>query len=55
MIVETANKSHVIMEISVINSPGGSFFENDYATDERISTAYSEAGRGLGYFIKGKL
>jgi hypothetical protein len=54
-IVETANKSHVIAKISVTNSPGGSFFENDYATDERISTAYSEAGRGLGYFIKGKL
>jgi hypothetical protein len=55
LIVETANKSHVIAKISVTNSPGGSFFENDYATDERISTAYSEAGRGLGYFIKGKL
>ena len=54
-IVETANKSHVIAKISVINSPGGSFFENDYATDERIATAYSEAGRGLGYYIKGKL
>src|SRR5450631_2873209 len=54
-IVETANKSHVIAKISVTNSPGGSFFENDYATDERISTAYSEAGRGLGYYIKGKL
>ena len=54
-IVETANKSHVIAKISVINSPGGNFFENDYANDERISTAYSEAGRGLGYFIKGKL
>ncbi len=54
-IVESANKSHIIAKISVINSPGGSFFENDYATDERISTAYSEAGRGLGYFIKGKL
>jgi hypothetical protein len=54
-IVETANKSHVIAKISVTNSPGGSFFENDYATDERIATAYSEAGRGVGYFIKGKL
>jgi hypothetical protein len=54
-IVETANKSHVIAKISVTNAPGGSFFENDYATDERISTCYSEAGRGLGYFIKGKL
>jgi hypothetical protein len=54
-IVETANKSHVIAKITVINSPGGSFFDNDYATDERISTAYSEAGRGLGYYIKGKL
>jgi hypothetical protein len=54
-IVETANKTHVIAKISVANAPGGSFFENDYATDERISTAYSEAGRGLGYFIKGKL
>jgi hypothetical protein len=54
-IVETANKSHVIAKISVINAPGGNFFENDYATDERIATAYSEAGRGLGYFIKGKL
>jgi hypothetical protein len=55
LIVETANKSHVIAKISVINAPGGNFFENDYATDERIATAYSEAGRGLGYFIKGKL
>ncbi len=54
-IVETANKSHVIAKISVLNAPGGSFFENDYATDERIATAYSEAGRGVGYFIKGKL
>ena|ERR1700712_2294691 len=54
-IVETANKSHVIAKITVTNSPGGSFFENDYATDERISSAYSEAGRGLGYYIKGKL
>jgi hypothetical protein len=54
-IVETANKSHVIAKISVSNAPGGSFFENDYATDERISTCYSEAGRGLGYYIKGKL
>jgi hypothetical protein len=54
-IVETANKSHVIAKISVTKAPGGSFFENDYATDERISTAYSEAGRGLGYFIKGKM
>jgi hypothetical protein len=45
----------VIAKISVTKAPGGSFFENDYATDERISTAYSEAGRGLGYFIKGKL
>jgi hypothetical protein len=54
-IVETANKSHVIAKITVTKAPGGSFFENDYATDERISTCYSEAGRGLGYFIKGKL
>jgi hypothetical protein len=54
-IVETANKSHVIAKISIARAPGGSFFENDYATDERISTCYSEAGRGLGYFIKGKL
>jgi hypothetical protein len=54
-IVETADKSHVIAKISVINAPGGNFFENDYATDERIATAYGEAGRGLGYFIKGKL
>ena len=54
-VVETADKSHVIAKISVVNAPGGNFFENDYATDERIATAYGEAGRGLGYFIKGKL
>jgi hypothetical protein len=54
-IVETSNKSHVIAKISVTKSPGGSFFDNDFANNERISTAYSEAGRGLGYFIKGKL
>ncbi len=54
-IVDSGNKSRVIAKISVVNSPGGSFFENDYATDERIATAYSEAGRALGYFIKSKL
>jgi hypothetical protein len=54
-IVDSGNKSRVIAKISVTNSPGGSFFENDYATDERISTAYSEAGRALGYFLKSKL
>jgi hypothetical protein len=54
-IVETAHPAHVIAKISVMKAPGGSFFENDYANDERIATAYSEAGRGLGYFIKGKL
>jgi hypothetical protein len=54
-IVETSNKSHVIAKISVTKAPGGSFFDNDFANNERISTAYSEAGRGLGYFIKGKL
>lgn len=54
-IVEAANKSHVIAKISVTKSPGGSFFENDFATDERIATAYGAAGRGLGYYIKGKM
>jgi len=55
LIVESANKSHVIAKISVTKAPGGSFFDNDYNSDERIATAYGEAGRGLGYFIKGKL
>jgi hypothetical protein len=55
LIVESANKSHVIAKITVTKAPGGSFFDNDFNNGERIATAYSEAGRGLGYFIKGKL
>jgi len=54
-IVETGDKSHVKAKISVTKAPGGTFFENDFATDERIATAYSAAGRGLGYFVKGKM
>jgi hypothetical protein len=53
-IVETADMSHVIAKISVMNSPGRNFFGYDYDTGERIAEAYSSAGKKLGDLIGSK-
>ncbi len=52
LIVETANKSKVALKLTIDNSPGKSFFGNDYDTGERISEAYAKAGKELGKYLK---
>ena len=54
-IVETANKSHVIAKLSLIKAPGRGYFGSEYDTGERITEAYESAGRGLGYYFRGKM
>ncbi|HOA39458.1 MAG TPA: hypothetical protein PLQ32_10510 [Flavihumibacter sp.] len=54
LIVETANKSHVIGKITCDKSPGGSFWENDFDTGERIAEAYKNAGMSVGGLIRSK-
>jgi hypothetical protein len=53
-IVETANRGNVIAKITIQNSPGRSFWGNDYDTGERLAEAYAAAGKALGKFIKNK-
>lgn len=52
LIVETANKSKVLVKLSIDNAPGRSFMGNDYDTGERISEAYAKAGKELGRYLK---
>jgi hypothetical protein len=52
LIVETANKGNVLAKITVQNSPGRSFWGNDYDTGERLAEAYAAAGKAVGRFIK---
>src|SRR4030095_671323 len=54
-IVETTNKSHVIAKLSVDKANGRGYWGSEFDTGQRLTEAYEEAGRGLGYFIKGKL
>jgi hypothetical protein len=54
-IVETANKSHVIAKLSLDKANGRGYWGSEFDTGQRLTEAYEEAGRGLGYFIKGKL
>jgi len=54
-IVETANKTHVIAKLSVDKANGRGYWGSEFDTGQRLTEAYQEAGRGLGYFIKGKL
>ncbi len=54
-IVETANPSHVIAKISVMKSPGRTFWGSDYDTGVRIEEAYAAAGKAVGKFLKDKL
>jgi len=52
LIVETANKSKVLLRLSLDNSPGRTFFGNDYDTGERISEAYAKAGKEVARYLK---
>jgi hypothetical protein len=54
-VVETANKSHVIAKLLVEKAPGRGYFGSEYDTGERITEAYESAGRGLGYYFRGKM
>ena len=55
LIVESANKSHVIAKLSVTKARGRSFWGNEFNTGERLTEAYEAAGSQLGYWIKGKM
>jgi len=55
LIVETANKSHVIAKIMVTKSPGRDFWGADYDTGARLEEAYATAGRGVARLLKDKL
>lgn len=55
LIVESANKSHVIAKLGVTKAKGRSFWGNDFNTGERLAEAYEAAGSQLGYWIKSKM
>jgi hypothetical protein len=54
-IVETANNSHIIAKLSLTRANGRGFWGSDFDSGERLTEAYETAGRGLAYFIKGKM
>ena len=54
-IVETANKSHIIAKLSLVKANGRGYWGSEFDTGERLTEAYEAAGRGLAYFIKGKM
>ncbi|MDP4213755.1 MAG: hypothetical protein Q8918_08775 [Bacteroidota bacterium] len=54
-IVESDNKDHVVAKISVMKSPGRTFWGSDYDTGVRIEEAYAAAGKAVGRFLKDKL
>lgn len=51
-IVETADRNKVVAKATIDNSPGNSFWGNDYDTGERISEAYAKAGKELAKKVK---
>jgi hypothetical protein len=54
-IVESANKSHVIAKMSLVKADGRDYWGSEFDTGERLTEAYEAAGRGLGYFVRGKM
>lgn len=50
-IVETANRSNVIAELTVDNAPGRDAMGVDFDTSWRISEAYAKAGKSLSKYI----
>jgi hypothetical protein len=55
LIVESANKSHVIAKLGVTKAKGRNFWGNDFNSGERLAEAYEAAGSQLGYWIKSKM
>jgi hypothetical protein len=38
-----------------VKNTGRGYFGSEYDTGERITEAYESAGRGLGYYFRGKM
>jgi hypothetical protein len=54
-IVETADPSKKIAEITIDKALGRDFWGADFDTGMRIQEAYADAGKALGKFIKNKI
>lgn len=54
-LVESANKSNKVAEISMRNVPGGQFGGFDFDTGVRIAESYAKAGKSLAAFLDKKL
>lgn len=50
-IVETANKSNVIAELTIYKSPGRTYGFSDFDTGIRISEAFAAAGKALSKYV----
>lgn len=53
-IVESADNSKVKARIGFYKFYGSDFSGTDFEMTNRINSAYALAGKGLGYFVKGK-
>jgi hypothetical protein len=51
-IVETANRSNKLCEMSIKNVPGGTAFGYDFDSGLRISEAFANAGKKLAKYLK---
>jgi hypothetical protein len=54
-VVETANPTKKIAEITIDKALGRDFWGADFDTGMRIQEAYADAGKALGKFIKNKI
>ncbi|WP_138481783.1 hypothetical protein [Dyadobacter bucti] len=54
-LVESANKSSKVAEITMRNVPGGQFGGFDFDTGVRIAESYAKAGKSLAAFLDKKL
>ena len=54
-LVESANKSKKIAEISMVKVPGGQFGGYDFDTGVRIAESYAKGGKSLAAFLEKKL
>ncbi|MEO6287430.1 MAG: hypothetical protein ABIN80_12945 [Dyadobacter sp.] len=54
-LVESANKSAKVAEITMRNVPGGQFGGFDFDTGVRIAESYAKAGKSLAAFLDKKL
>lgn len=54
-LVESANKSNKVAQLSMRNVPGGQFGGFDFDTGTRIAESYAKAGKSLAAFLDKKL